>query len=107
MNKGKLIATIAAKTNVAYSTVEKVLDAFTDTTAELITCGESVIISGFGIFEPKSRSPRIGRNPHTGEAVEIPARVMPSFKPAQGLKDRVSAMVYQPASKSPRKPPAK
>lgn len=107
MYKGQLCANLSAKTGVPYSTVEKVLDAFTDTTAELMTRGESVVISGFGIFEPKSRSPRIGRNPHTREAVEIPARVMPSFKPAQGLKDRVSAVVCQSASKSPRVPPAK
>ncbi len=100
MYKGQLYANISTKTGVPYATVEKVLDAFTDTTAELMTRGESVVLSGFGIFEPKSRSPRIGRNPHTGAPVEIPARVMPSFKPAQGLKDRVSAMVYQPASKS-------
>ena len=107
MYKYQLVAQIAAKTDIPNSTVEKVLDAFTETTAELMTRGESVVISGFGVFEPKSRSPRIGRNPHTGAPVEIPARVMPSFKPAQGLKDKVSAMVYQPASKSPRNSPAK
>lgn len=100
MYKSQLCANLSTKTGVPYATVEKVLDAFTDTTAELMTRGEPVIISGFGIFEPKSRSPRIGRNPHTGAPVEIPARVMPSFKPAQGLKDRVSAMAYQPAPKS-------
>lgn len=100
MYKYQLAAKIAAKTSVPHSTVEKVLDAFTDITAESMTQGESVVLSGFGVFEPKSRSARIGRNPHTREPVEIPARVMPSFKPAQGLKDRVSMMVYQPASKS-------
>lgn len=100
MNKYALCSTLSRKTGVPYSTVEKILDAFTDTTAEMITQGEPVSISGFGVFELKSRSSRIGRNPHTGEAVGIPARVMPSFKPAKGLKDRVSDMVYQPASKS-------
>ena len=107
MFRNQLVAKIAAKTNVPYSTADKIIDAFTDITAELLTNGEPVVISGFGTFEPKSRSPRIGRNPHTGEAVEIPARVMPSFKPSQGLKDRVSAMVYQSASKSHRNSPSK
>lgn len=107
MHKYQIVANIAAKTNLPHSTVEKVIDTFTDMTAELMTRGESVVISGFGVFEPKSRSSRVGRNPHTGEAVEIPARVMPNFKPAQGLKDRVSAMVYQHASKSPRNSPSK
>ena len=92
MYKYQLVTNIAAKTNLPVATVEKVIDTFTDMTADLMTQGESVVISGFGVFEPKSRSARIGRNPHTREAVEIPARVMPSFKPAQGLKDRVSTI---------------
>ena len=99
MCKGQLVAFIASKTNIRYSDVEKVIDAFTN--------GESVVISGFGVFEPKSRCPRIGRNPHTGEPVTIPARIMPNFKPAQGLKDRVSVMAYKPASKSLCDSPAK
>ena len=107
MYKYQLVSSLSAKTGLPRQTVEKVIDAFTDTTAELMLQGESVIIHGFGIFEPKSRSPRIGRNPHTCEPVEIPARVMPSFKPAKGLVDKVSAMVYQPAPKSPRNSPTK
>lgn len=106
MYKNALINSVSVKTGIARSNVEAVIDAFTEVTAEAMTNGESVILSGFGIFEPKSRSPRIGRNPHTGEAVEIPARVMPSFKPAQGLKERVSGTVPT-ATKSPRTPPAK
>ena len=100
MNKYSLCSTLSRKTGVPYSVVEKVIDAFTNTTAEMITQGEPVSIHGFGVFELKSRGSRIGRNPHTGEAVCIPARVIPSFKPAQGLKERVSAMAYQPAHKS-------
>ena len=106
MYKGALITLVASKTGIARSNVEAVIDAFTDVTAEAMTNGESVVLAGFGIFEPKSRSPRIGRNPHTGEAVEIPARVLPSFKPAQGLKERVSGTVST-ATKSPRTSPAK
>ncbi len=102
MCKNALIANLAAKTGIAYSTVETVIDAFTDSVGELMTKGESVVLSGFGIFEPKSRSPRIGRNLHTGEPVEIPARVMPNFKPAQGLKDRVSCVASNSDTKSLR-----
>lgn len=107
MYKNVLCAKLAAKTRIPYSAIETVIDAFTDFVGELMTNGESVALPGFGIFEPKSRSPRIGRNPHTGEPVEIPARVMPSFKPAQDLKSRVSGIVSNPAAKSPRTPPAK
>lgn len=106
MYKNALISLVSAKTGIARSNCEAVIDAFTDVTAEALTNGDSVVLSGFGIFEPKSRSPRIGRNPHTGEPVEIPARVMPNFKPAQGLKDRVSGTVAT-ATKSLRSSPAK
>ena len=106
MYKNTLISSVSAKTGIARTNVEAVIDAFTEVTAEAMSSGESVILSGFGIFEPKSRSPRIGRNPHTGEAVEIPARVMPSFKPAQALKDRISGPVST-ATKSPRPSPTK
>ena len=107
MCRDQLIRLIASRTGEKTATVKAILDAFQDVTAESLTRGEQVSLHGFGVFEIKSRSPRIGRNPHTGAPVEIPARVMPSFKPAQGLKDKVSAMVYQPASKSPRNSPAK
>lgn len=107
MYKNALISSVSAKTGIAWTNVEAVIDAFTEVTAEAMSNGESVILFGFGIFEPKSRSPRIGRNPHTGEPVEIPARVMPSFKPAPGLKERVSGTVSNPATKSPRTSPAK
>lgn len=107
MYKHVLIGLVSSKTGISRSNVESVIDAFTEITAEAMTNGESVILSGFGIFEPKSRSSRIGRNPHTGEAVEIPARVMPNFKPAQGLKDRVSGTVSNSAPKSLRASPTK
>lgn len=106
MYKSTLITLVANKTGTPRNNVEAVIDAFTDITAEALTNGESVVLAGFGIFEPKSRSPRIGRNPHTGEAVEIPARVLPNFKPAQGLKERVSGTVST-ATKSPRISPTK
>lgn len=107
MHKSELINSVSTKTGISRSNVEAVIDVFAEVTAEAMTNGESVILSGFGIFEPKSRSPRIGRNPHTGEAVEIPARVIPSFKPAKGLKERVSGAVFNSASKSRRSPNAK
>ena len=51
--------------------------------------GEKVQLSGFGTFEVKEREARIGRNPHTKEAIEIPATKVPVFKPSKALKDNV------------------
>ena len=58
-------------------------------TASLIK-GEKVQLSGFGTFEVKDRDARVGRNPHTKEAIEIPATRVPSFKASKALKDNVS-----------------
>lgn len=101
MNKSQLINGIHLKTGISSRQAAEVIDALTEITAETLFKGEPVAITGFGVFEAKSRSSRIGRNPHTGEAIEIPAKVLPSFKPAQALKDKVSG------KKSHRKPPAK
>lgn len=107
MYKTSLIREIAVRTGLTQRNVEEVMNAFSDITAEALSKGESVILSGFGTFEPKNRSPRIGRNPHTGEAVEIPARIIPSFKPSQGLKERISCPVANHDTTSHRKSPTK
>jgi DNA-binding protein HU-beta len=52
--------------------------------------GEKVQISGFGIFEVKEREARVGRNPRTKEAIEIPASKAPAFKPSKALKDTIA-----------------
>jgi DNA-binding protein HU-beta len=109
MNRDTLIRDIAAKTGVTQVTVRSILDAFQDITAESLRIGEKVSLHGFGVFEIKSRNPRIGRNPNTGEAVDIPARVLPSFTPSEMLKARISGQPSEkkPATKSPRISPAK
>ena len=109
MCRDQLIRLIADKTGERRTVVKAVLDAFQDVTAESLTRGEQVSLHGFGVFEIKSRSPRIGRNPHTGEAVEIPARVLPGFTPSDTLKARISGKKSEDKSaiKSPRISPAK
>lgn len=109
MNREQLIRAIANRTGEKQVTVRAALDAFQDVIAESLTRGEPVSLHGFGIFEIKSRSPRIGRNPHNGEAVEIPARALPGFTPSVVLKNRISgeSSEKQYATKSPRNSPAK
>lgn len=110
MCRDQLIRLIAEKTGEKQVTVKAILEAFQDITAEALTMGDKVLLSGLGIFEIKNRSPRIGRNPHNSEAIEIPARALPSFTPSESLKARISGQessTKKSATKSPRISPAK
>ena len=69
---------------------ERVINAALDTITASLLEGDKVQLSGFGTFEVKDREARIGRNPHTKEAIEIPATRVPSFKASQALKDTVA-----------------
>ena len=89
MNKTELVATVAEKSGLTKKDAERVVSATFETiTAELMK-GEKVQISGFGIFEVKAREARVGRNPRTKEAIEIPASKVPAFKASKTLKDTV------------------
>ena len=89
MNKTELIAVVAEKSGMAKKDAERVVNATFETiTAELIK-GEKVQLSGFGIFEVKEREARVGRNPRTKEAIQIPASKAPAFKASKTLKDMV------------------
>ena len=90
MNKTELIAAVAEKTGTTKKDAEVVVSAVFDTIAQELKKGEKIQISGFGIFEVKDRGARVGRNPHTKEAIQIPASKAPAFKAAKALKDRVA-----------------
>ena len=90
MNKTELVAAVADRSGLTKKDAERVVSATFETiTAELMK-GEKVQISGFGIFEVKAREARVGRNPRTKEAIEIPASKAPAFKASKALKDAVS-----------------
>ena len=89
MNKIELIAIAAEKSGVSKKDAERVLNAAIDAVSVSVAKGERVQISGFGTFEAKERNPRIGRNPQTKQAIEIPATRVPTFKPSKNLKDMV------------------
>lgn len=87
MNKAGLVTKIAEKTELTKKQVEAVLNAFSDTVIETLKDGDKVQMMGFGVFEVKERAARIGRKPSTGEAIEIPAKKTPVFKPGKGFKE--------------------
>ena len=90
MNKTELIAAVAEKTGRTKKDAERVINATVETITETLVKGERVQVSGFGIFEVKTREARVGRNPKTKEAITIPASKVPSFKASKTLKDAVS-----------------
>ena len=90
MNKTELIAAVSEKTGVSKKDCEKTISAMLDQVAESLAQGVKVQIVGFGSFEVKERQARTGRNPKTGEAVEIAASKAPVFKAGKALKDTVA-----------------
>lgn len=90
MNKVELIAQIAEKSGLSKKDAEKALAAVIDTITEAVSNGDKVQLVGFGSFEVKQREARVGRNPKTKEAIEIPASRVPVFKAGKALKDKVA-----------------
>ncbi len=90
MNKTELIAAVAESAGLTKKDTERVINAAIDAITASLVRGEKVQISGFGTFEIKDREARVGRNPHTKEAIEIPATRAPSFKASKALKDSVA-----------------
>ena len=80
MNKTELIAAVAEKTGLTKKDAERVVSATFETVTETLKKGDKVSVSGFGIFEVKTREARIGRNPRTQEEIKIPATKRPAFK---------------------------
>ena len=89
MNKSNLIAKMAEKSGLTKKDAERVVNATFETISAQLMKNEKVQLSGFGIFEVKARDARVGRNPHTKEAIQIPASKVPAFKASKTLKDRI------------------
>ncbi len=89
MNKTELIDSIADKTDQAKADVAKVLDALMETIEATVAGGDKVLLVGFGTFEPQHRNARPGRNPQTGEPLEIAEATLPKFTPGKSFKERV------------------
>ncbi|EWH20544.1 HU family DNA-binding protein [Bacillus haynesii] len=87
MNKKELIGAVAEATGKTKKDVELVVDSTFDVITSALKDGEKVKIHGFGNFEVRERAARKGRNPQSGEEIEIPATKAPAFKAAKALKD--------------------
>ena len=90
MNKTELVTAMAEKAELSKKDAEKALTAFPNFAADTLVDGNRVAITGFGTFEVVERAARTGRNPQTGETIQIAASKSPKFKPAKALKDVVN-----------------
>lgn len=89
MNKTELVAAVATKADLSKKDAEAAVKAVLDAVTEALADGDKVALVGFGTFEVKERAARTGKNPRTGEAIEIPASKVPSFKAGAALKSAV------------------
>ena len=89
MNKTEFINAVAAKAEISKKDAEKALAAVLGSIEDALKAGDKVQLIGFGTFEVKERAARTGHNPKTGEAIEIAAAKVPSFKAGAALKDAV------------------
>ncbi len=94
MNKTEMTKQLAAQSGLtqaqAADALDHVFNPVTGVIANALDNGDRVVIGGFGTFETRERAARAGRNPATGEAMQIPAKTYPAFKAAKNLKDRIS-----------------
>ena len=86
MNKAELIDSISKVSHQTKAEVEKTLEAFVDIVSRSVSRGEEVKLIGFGTFGVSERKERMGRNPQTGAALQIPARKVPVFRAGKELK---------------------
>ena len=90
MNKSELIDAVAAAADISKASAGRALDAMVDSVTGALKEGDQVVLVGFGTFAVKERAARTGRNPQTGEPIEIAAAKVPGFKAGKALKDAVN-----------------
>ncbi len=91
MNKSELVDALASKSDVSKKQATEMLDAFVSTVTGALSEGDQIVLPGFGTFSVGHRSARKGRNPKTGETIEIKASRVAKFKAGKGLKDAVQS----------------
>ena len=90
MNKSELIDAIAQSADISKAAASRAVDAMVDSVTAALKEGDQVTLVGFGTFQVRERAARSGRNPRTGETINISASKVPSFKAGKALKDAVN-----------------
>lgn len=90
MNKGELIDVVAGEAGLSKADATRAVEALLGAVTKALKAGDQVSLVGFGTFVAKKRAAREGRNPRTGEMIQIPASIVPGFKAGKALKDAVN-----------------
>tara|TARA_B100000446_G_scaffold32523_1_gene27925 strand:- start:2462 stop:2734 length:273 start_codon:yes stop_codon:yes gene_type:complete len=90
VNKSELIEAVAASADIPKAAAGRAVDAMVEAVTGALQADDQVVLVGFGTFSVKDRAARTGRNPQTGEPIEIAAAKIPSFKAGKALKDAVN-----------------
>ena len=91
MTKADLIEEVSRLAELTRKDSEVIVDTIFDSVVRSLRVGDKIEIRGFGSFRTRQRKPRVGRNPKTGDRVEVPAKKIPFFKPSKELKDFVNS----------------
>lgn len=89
MTKSDLIDKVAREAKIPRAAAERAVNSFTASITEVLKQGDKITLPGFGTFLTSNRSARKGRNPRTGQEIDIPAVRIPKFKAGKGLKDSI------------------
>jgi len=90
MNKAELVEKVANQTGLTKRTSREAVDAMISAITDSLGREEKVTLIGFGTFQVRERKARKGRNPQTGETIQIPAKKVPKFSPGKGLREKVA-----------------
>ncbi len=105
MTKADLIEDVSRQVELTRKDSEIIVETIFDSIVHSLRAGDKIEIRGFGSFRTRQRNPRVGRNPKTGDRVEVPAKKIPFFKPSKELKDLVNSTAAQ-AAPTPPEPPS-
>lgn len=110
MTKADLIDEVSQRVELTRKDSEVIVETIFDSIVHSLRAGDKIEIRGFGSFRTRQRNPRVGRNPKTGDRVEVPAKKIPFFKPSKELKDLVNtatpAAQAAPATPAPPSQPS-
>jgi DNA-binding protein HU-beta len=103
MNKSELVDAIASKASITKKDADSMLTALIDTIMEAVSTGDKVTLVGFGTFEARQRQAREGRNPSTGQPINIPATTVPAFSAGKSFKEKVAPVQEEKETKTKAK----
>ena len=105
MTKADLIDEVSRLAELTRKDSEVIVETIFDSVVRSLRAGDKIEIRGFGSFRTRQRRPRVGRNPKTGERVDVPAKKIPFFKPSKELKDLVNEAAAGTPAAVPSAPP--